>query len=99
MKNGKITNLTRIVARLTYFVVLLFSCPLFVHAEDSTPLPYSPGMIEGYTLTSSELTSLQSLINEINGGVDLSSDNVIIFKSQETLWWTKRGHEKSKTTK
>ena len=88
MENRKTTKFTRIVARLTCFVVLLFSCPLFVHAEDTTPLPYAPGMIEGYTLTSQELTSLQSLINEINGGVDLSSDNVIIFKSQETLWWT-----------
>ena len=88
MKNCKVQKLYTILAPVLVFVTLLFSCPLIVHADDPVPLPYSPGMIEGYILTSQELTSLQSLINEINGGVDLSNDNVIIFKSQETLWWT-----------
>ena len=66
MKNCKVQKLYTILAPVLVFVTLLFSCPLIVHADDPVPLPYSPGMIDGYTLTSYELTSLQSLINEIN---------------------------------
>lgn len=85
MKNGKITNLTRIVARLTCFVVLLFSCPLYVHADIISVLPFYPEVADN-VITSSELTQIKSIITYKDPSVDFSKPYYIV-RTSEGAWY------------
>lgn len=85
MKIGKVQKLYTIIAPVLVFVTLLFSCPLSVHADTISVLPFYPEVANN-VITSSELTQIKSIISYKDPSVDFSKPYYIV-RTSEGAWY------------
>lgn len=85
MKIGKVRKLYIFITPILVFVSLLFSCPLFVHADTFSVLPFYPEVANN-VITSSELTLIKSIISYKDPSVDFSKPYYII-RTSEGAWY------------